>query len=119
MSDEISKIEKQLYELTMKLNELRKSHSGDEVRNYTFSTLDGDVVWRNTITAHHDAEMTPDGKIATLTYQFRSIPAVDETHEVKDHKITLLTADGEVLEEHSLYDMLCTDPDRSPWPRTP
>jgi predicted dithiol-disulfide oxidoreductase (DUF899 family) len=43
MSDEISKIEKQLYELTMKLNELRKSHSGDEVRNYTFSTLDGDV----------------------------------------------------------------------------
>jgi len=73
---------------------------------------DGDVVWRSTITAHHDAEMTPDGKIATLTYQFRSIPAVDETHEVKDHKITLLTADGEVLEEHSVYDMLCTDPDR-------
>ena len=43
MSDEISKIEKQLFELTMKLNELRKTNSGHEVQNYTFSTLDGDV----------------------------------------------------------------------------
>jgi len=43
VSDEISRIEKQLYELTIKLNELRKTHSGDEVENYTFSTLDGNV----------------------------------------------------------------------------
>ncbi len=43
VNDEISAIEKQLYELTMKLNELRKAHSGDEVKNYTFSTLEGDV----------------------------------------------------------------------------
>jgi len=43
MSDEISKIEKQLYELTMKLNELRKTNSGNDVPNYTFTTLDGDV----------------------------------------------------------------------------
>lgn len=43
MSDEIIRIEKQLYELTTKLNELRKSNSGDEVPNYTFATLDGDV----------------------------------------------------------------------------
>jgi len=43
MSDEISKIEKQLYELTTKLNELRKTNAGDEVRNYTFATLEGEV----------------------------------------------------------------------------
>ena len=43
MNDEISKIEKQLFELTMKLNELRKTNTGNEVRNYTFTTLDGDV----------------------------------------------------------------------------
>ncbi len=43
MSDEISAIEKQLFELTTKLNELRKSNSGNEVKNYTFSTLDGEV----------------------------------------------------------------------------
>ena len=43
MSDEISRIEKQLFELTTRLNELRKSHCGEEVQNYTFKTLDGDV----------------------------------------------------------------------------
>ena len=43
MNDEISKIEKQLLELTMKLNELRKSNPGNDVGNYTFSTWDGDV----------------------------------------------------------------------------
>lgn len=43
MSDEIRAIEKQLYELTAKLNELRKTNAGVEVPNYTFSTLDGDV----------------------------------------------------------------------------
>ena len=43
MNDEISKIEKQLFELTMKLNELRKTNAGDEVRNYTFATLEREV----------------------------------------------------------------------------
>lgn len=43
MNDEISAIEKQLFELTTKLNELRKTHSGNEIENYTFATLDGEV----------------------------------------------------------------------------
>jgi predicted dithiol-disulfide oxidoreductase (DUF899 family) len=43
MSDEISKIEQQLFELTTKLNELRKTNSEGKVRNYTFSTLEGKV----------------------------------------------------------------------------
>jgi predicted dithiol-disulfide oxidoreductase (DUF899 family) len=43
VSDEITEIEKQLFELTTKLNELRKSNPGREVRNYNFSALDGDV----------------------------------------------------------------------------
>lgn len=43
MSDDIGALEKQLYDLTTKLNELRKENSGADVPNYTFSTLDGDV----------------------------------------------------------------------------
>ena len=43
MSDEIADIEKQLFELTTRLNELRKNNSGTEVKNYRFSTLDGDA----------------------------------------------------------------------------
>ena len=43
MSEEIAAIEKQLYELTTKLNELRKDSTGEEVANYTFETLDGEA----------------------------------------------------------------------------
>ena len=43
MKGEIAEIEKQIFELTKKLNELRVVNSGDEVEDYVFSTLDGDV----------------------------------------------------------------------------
>lgn len=43
MSDEITEIEKQLYELTTKLNELRKVNTENEVPDYNFATLDGEV----------------------------------------------------------------------------
>jgi len=40
---EISKLEQQIFELTGKLNELRKSGGGDEVQNYAFATINGDT----------------------------------------------------------------------------
>ena len=43
MSDEILALEKQLHELTTRLNELRKTSAGVTVPNYTFATLDGEV----------------------------------------------------------------------------
>jgi hypothetical protein len=71
----------------------------------------GDVVWRRMINAHHDAELTPDGTIAALTFAYRSIPAISTEFEVKDHQITLLDDDGEILEQASLFDLLSTNPD--------
>lgn len=38
---EIPELEKQVFELTAKLNELRKASAGDKVRDYEFSTIDG------------------------------------------------------------------------------
>lgn len=38
---EIPELEKQIFELTAQLNELRKASAGDEVRDYEFSTIDG------------------------------------------------------------------------------
>ncbi len=38
---EIPELEKQIFELTAKLHELRKTNAGDEVRDYDFSTIDG------------------------------------------------------------------------------
>ena len=43
MSEEIAELEKRLFELTTRLNELRRVNTGDEVQNYTFATLDGAV----------------------------------------------------------------------------
>jgi len=40
-TSEITDIEKQIFELTAKLNELRQANCGDEVPNYEFDTLDG------------------------------------------------------------------------------
>jgi predicted dithiol-disulfide oxidoreductase (DUF899 family) len=40
---EISNLEQQIFELTAKLNELRKASTGDEVRNYSFATLNGET----------------------------------------------------------------------------
>ncbi len=43
MSSEIQDLEKQLYELTTKLNTLRKSNPGSPVENYSFATLNGET----------------------------------------------------------------------------
>jgi predicted dithiol-disulfide oxidoreductase (DUF899 family) len=40
---EIVEIEEKIFELTVKLNELRKSSSDGKVRNYAFATMDGET----------------------------------------------------------------------------
>ena len=40
---EIQELEHEIFELTAKLNDLRKSSAGDEVRNYAFATIDGET----------------------------------------------------------------------------
>lgn len=43
MTEEIKEIEQQLFELTAKLNELRKTVSSEKVSNYAFDTLNGEI----------------------------------------------------------------------------
>jgi hypothetical protein len=88
------------------------AQNSDDRSNFLLRmSWNGDVVWRKMINAHHDAEATPHGTIATLTFEYRPIPAISEEFEVKDHQITLLTDEGEILEQASLYDMLRTNPE--------
>ena len=42
-STEITNLEQQIHELTQKLNELRKVNREGKVRNYKFTTLEGDT----------------------------------------------------------------------------
>jgi hypothetical protein len=88
--------------------------AGDDRRRGNFLlrlSWNGELVWRAPIPAHHDAERTPDGRIAALTYRFRDIAEVSPDAEVKDHWISILDDDGRLLEEHSLYDMLAAAPE--------
>ncbi len=70
----------------------------------------GGVVWRTPLGAHHDAQLTPRGQIAVLTASRRAVPEVDAKRRMKDDALTLLSTDGAVLEQASLYDLLKTAP---------
>lgn len=67
---------------------------------------DGNVVWRREINAHHDVSVTPDGKLLTLVLNRRRIPAIDPDNDVADDVLTMLSADGKIVESVSLYDVL-------------
>jgi len=71
---------------------------------------DGRLRWERRINAHHDAELAPNGLISVLTGEDRRIPEVDPDDDVSTDKLTLLSPDGDVVEEASLYEMLRAAP---------
>ena len=85
--------------------------SARETRFLTRLDWDGNVVWQKPLTVHHDVEQTPDGKILTLTLTLRAIPEVDPDIPVRDNSIVLLDADGEILDEVPLWDLLHSAPE--------
>jgi hypothetical protein len=84
--------------------------SASDTRFLTRLDWDGNVVWRKQMTVHHDVEQTPGDKILTLTLDLRVIPEADPVIPVRDNAIVLLDADGEILEEVSLWELLHSAP---------
>lgn len=70
------------------------------------------LVWKRQLPVHHDVEVTPDGRIATLTYRHRRLPRVNRKHLVRDDYVTLLDADGALVEEFSIAGVLNAARDR-------
>ena len=64
----------------------------------------GELKWKHHLPAHHDLEQLPDGRIAVLTFEQRRVPAIHPDIDVRDDRLTLLDADGNVLTFHSLLD---------------
>ena len=84
----------------------------DEQGNFLLRmSWDGQTRWRRMINAHHDVEARPDGKISTLLFRMRRIPEVDPEIDVKDHEVAVLDADGNLIGQRSLYDLLASNPD--------
>ena len=71
---------------------------------------EGRVLWRLPLNVHHDGIELPDGRLLVLTRRFRVIPEIDATRQCVDNLLTFVSADGRVLEEHSLYDLLRAEP---------
>jgi hypothetical protein len=86
--------------------------SGGDSRFLARLAWDGTLKWRTAIAAHHDAEMTPSGKILALTFAYRQDDAIHRRVEFRDNALTLIDPDtGEPLESKSLYDMFSARPD--------
>ncbi|MHC4824892.1 MAG: arylsulfotransferase family protein [Planctomycetota bacterium] len=69
------------------------------------------LVWRLPFAAHHDVEVLPDGRIATLTFRWREMPQISKDAEVRDEHLLLLDAEGNRLAEYSLTEMLDAAPE--------
>jgi len=71
---------------------------------------DGAVRWKLPVTAHHDAQAAPDGNLIVVTAHHRREPAFDPDTDLRDNHLSLLSPEGEVLGEISLYDLLSPGP---------
>lgn len=75
----------------------------------------GALLWKKRIAAHHDIEVTPEGRLLTIVNKRRRIESVTAHKELVDDELTLLSPDGEVLDSVSLYDAVVARPDLFPF----
>jgi len=74
----------------------------------------GDLLWKRSLTAHHDIEVTPQGQLLTLSFARRVVPEIDPAIPVRDDRVTLLSPDGQVQATLALCDVLAGQPERFP-----
>jgi hypothetical protein len=68
---------------------------------------DSRVVWKRDVTAHHDVEIRPDGKVAALGFERRRVPAVHPDVDTKVDGILTLDPDtGEPLDFWGFLDAI-------------
>ena len=71
----------------------------------------GESLWRRGMTAHHDVDLAPDGRLLTLDYELRIVPEIDEQTPVRENSIVVLDRAGAILERVSLTELLTSAPD--------
>lgn len=91
----------------------------DEARFLMRLSWDGEVRWKRSLTAHHDATPAPNGAIVTLTFERRTLPGMQPAVDLRDDNITLLTDDGGVRGSLSMLDAIRDNPGLFPLGRAP
>ncbi|UCH95037.1 MAG: aryl-sulfate sulfotransferase, partial [Candidatus Aminicenantes bacterium] len=74
----------------------------------------GRLLWKRKFPAHHDIELTPDGRILVLSFQRRLVPDIHSTIPTRDDCITLLEQDGTVVKSRSMLDAIRKAPEVFP-----
>ncbi|MGQ0721612.1 MAG: arylsulfotransferase family protein [Candidatus Eiseniibacteriota bacterium] len=65
---------------------------------------DSNILWAHRNGAHHDFQVMPGGEIWVLTREAHVIPEVHATRPVLEDFVSLLDANGEELQRHSLLE---------------
>ncbi len=74
----------------------------------------GRLLWSRALPAHHDIEVTPQGKLLVLTMQARREPSIHAELDVRDDQLTLLEPDGTPIASHSVLDAVRSNPEAFP-----
>jgi hypothetical protein len=83
----------------------------DEHRYLLRLTWAGEERWRVPVNAHHDLELTPDGRIAVLSFRRNREPGLKEGLELREDTVELFDLEGRKLEERSLVEVLRSKPE--------
>ena len=83
----------------------------DEHRYLLRLSWEGEERWKVPINAHHDVELTPDGKLAVLSFRRNADEGPEPGVELREDTVELLALDGNRLEERSLYAVLQSRPE--------
>lgn len=72
---------------------------------------DSRLVWKRKLRAHHDVELTPDGRLLVLTFKRRMEPGIHATIPTRDDYMTLLEQNGTVVDSRSLLESIRNSPE--------
>lgn len=68
--------------------------------------LESDILWRYRARVHHDHFRHPDGRIFVLTRKNEKHPDLHPEHLILVDYVTVLSEDGELIEEYSILELL-------------
>ncbi len=91
-------------------NEQADAGIADDKRYVARFDWNGKLLWKRMMPAHHDVEQAPDGRLLTLTFKRRLIPAADRNIPVRDDQVTILDPQGNPVQSLSLFDTLSQAP---------
>ncbi|MCP3983505.1 MAG: hypothetical protein GY723_03905 [bacterium] len=80
-----------------------ESEEGNHISRYTWG---GELLWRKPLRAHHDLDVSAEGELLTLGSEWRKVEEI----RILDQSLLHLSSEGELIQEHSIFDLLSSSP---------